>query len=101
MKNLLFGLTAVGMALGFSAFTNAQKPVTAVEYGVLNEDGTRYEITASEAAPGHGCGSLTLPCTVSFDNAINVPYQESGQWYVDKDETPAHFTENGSGGYTN
>lgn len=101
MKNLLFGLTAVGFALGFSAFTNAQKPLTTVVHGVLDEDGTRYEITAAEAAPGHGCGVLSLPCTVSFNDAINTPYEESGSWYVDKDETPAHFTEEGSGGYTN
>ncbi|MEQ7802056.1 hypothetical protein ABDJ41_19830 [Pedobacter sp. ASV1-7] len=100
MKNQLFGIAAVGLALAFSAFTNVQKTLTPVEYGVLAEDNDRYQITPSQAAPGHGCASLSIPCTVAFDNVTNPIYQEGLNWYVDKDGTPAHFNEIGSGGYT-
>ncbi len=71
MKNLLFGLMAVGMALGFSAFTNAPKTGnTATRYWTNN--GTNYVLYTPAGVPliGTKCtGPSTFDCAVQSDDS--------------------------------
>ncbi|SEM04940.1 hypothetical protein SAMN05216436_101261 [bacterium A37T11] len=74
-----------------------KKPTTTVNRGVLADEGSRYRITAGEPATGHECGEEeTLPCTITFDNTVNVPYLDGGNWYVNKG---AGITTVGNGPY--
>ncbi|TCD03162.1 hypothetical protein [Pedobacter psychroterrae] len=63
MKNLLFGLTAVGMALGLSAFTNAPKELNRF-------DKTYYQLsngTYVSTPPTGVCQSQNSdPCIVNY-----------------------------------
>lgn len=66
MKNLLFGLTAVGMALGFSAFTNAPESANAATRYWTN-NGTNYVLYTPAGAPPVG---TKCTATSSFDCAV-------------------------------
>lgn len=77
-----------------------RKLMTSTTRGVLDDEGTRYRITEEEANPLNPCGtSLTIPCRVTFNTAINVPYEENGQLYVDKGEEGDGMSTAGNGPY--
>ena len=102
LQKIKLGLVALVLGFGLVATQSAFKPVESgkflVEYGVLDEQPTRYRITPNAVNPVHDCGNLSIPCSVTFDETSQTPYQDTpgGNWFLDKDPS---ITEKDMGGY--
>jgi len=80
MKNLLFGLTAVGLALGFSAFKNApqitgSKLVTT--YYKLNSTGTTYTRVTNPPNEDLCTEAEVAPCVIALTNDQGPSFNRS------------------------
>lgn len=69
MKNLLFGLLAVGMAFSTSAFKNVEKNPPAGQFLVQTSSGT-WVVRTSEPTASQCQGSETLQCYYKVTSAI-------------------------------
>lgn len=80
MKNLLFGLTAVGMALGLSAFTNAPLKADsklATTYYKLNSTGTTYSRVSTQPNENLCTEAEIDHCVIALTNDQGPTFSQS------------------------
>ena len=91
---VLAGLLGLGLVFTQSAFKATNEEV---KFGVFdyNSATDRFQVTNQPVNDLHCGTNMLLPCKISVP-VSTVPYEESGVWYIDNDDS---VTEVGQGGY--